>query len=79
MRKLRTVSGKYRMMRETLHRFLSVPTLNWFSVSQKNTREEVLLSKATPSREEVLSAGKRTDYLEETEVFIQTHINSWFD
>ena len=50
-----------------------------FVKTETPSREEVILSKATPSREEVLSAGKRTDYLEETEVFIQTHINSWFD
>ena len=42
------------------------------------TREEVLSSRPAPTREEVLKKSSNTGHLEETENFIQSHIESLF-
>ncbi len=43
------------------------------------SREEVLSSKEIKSKEEVLSKGNRLSYLEETESYIESQINSLLD
>ncbi len=43
------------------------------------SREEVLFSKEIKSKEEVLGKEKRQSYFEETESYIESQINSWFD
>ena len=50
------------------------------AISARNaiSREEVMESRYVQSREEVLNKHSNTSYLEETENFIQSHIESWF-
>ena len=42
------------------------------------SREEVLSSRPAPTKEEVLQKNSNTGHLEETEAFIQSHIDSLF-